>query len=289
MSIPLKSYTFYGETYGKRLLVFGAIHGDETCGTEGCYRVIKRLEQGDLKLKSGQVTFVPICNPAAYEKRIRYVDYNLNRIFQPHPEAEQQKSAEKYYATLLTHYVCNTDYLLDLHSISSKGEAFAFQDFITHDSTNFSSSLGISPILQGWPNIYNDANRSEDWTTQQYANPVGVTGVTVECGSHLDKNSIDVAERSIYRAMAGLQIIEPVVDVSLKDKVQKIQMHSFQVKEKDGEFIKNWANMDKVEVGDIIARYSDGEVLTSPISGFLIMPFSAAKIGEEWYYLGLDI
>ncbi|HEY8190288.1 MAG TPA: succinylglutamate desuccinylase/aspartoacylase family protein, partial [Micavibrio sp.] len=68
---------------GPDVLVFGAIHGKERCGTYGIRHVATLLNNGSLSLKSGTLTMVPICNQDAYD-RASDEDYNgenLNRIF----------------------------------------------------------------------------------------------------------------------------------------------------------------------------------------------------------------
>ena len=63
----------------KTLVVFGAIHGNEKCGTEA----IKRALKDNLKPNEGKIIYVPICNPRAYAEDVRFIDRNLNRHLFP--------------------------------------------------------------------------------------------------------------------------------------------------------------------------------------------------------------
>ena len=56
---------------GPRLLVLGAVHGNETCGSRAIERVLAEFDSGAIALQSGSVTFVPITNPLAYRNKQR--------------------------------------------------------------------------------------------------------------------------------------------------------------------------------------------------------------------------
>ena len=68
---------------GPRLLVLGAVHGNETCGPRAIEKVLADFEADKLKLLRGNVTFVPITNPLAYQRGKREGDRNLNRNLRP--------------------------------------------------------------------------------------------------------------------------------------------------------------------------------------------------------------
>src|SRR5678815_1136786 len=59
---PFKSVCYNAVAPGARLIVLGAVHGNETCGTRGIERVIAELDAGSLELRAGRVTFVPVTN-----------------------------------------------------------------------------------------------------------------------------------------------------------------------------------------------------------------------------------
>ncbi|MBM4225484.1 MAG: succinylglutamate desuccinylase, partial [Gammaproteobacteria bacterium] len=74
----LRVYCQEGLAPGPRLLVLGAVHGNETCGTRAIERVLGGFERGARDLLRGSVTFVPITNPLAYRRGTRSGDRNLN-------------------------------------------------------------------------------------------------------------------------------------------------------------------------------------------------------------------
>src|SRR5260221_13088285 len=74
-----KSVSFTGLASGPRLMITGAVHGNETCGTQAIGRVLNEIDSGALKIARGRVTFVPVTNPLAYARKDRIGDRNLNR------------------------------------------------------------------------------------------------------------------------------------------------------------------------------------------------------------------
>ena len=83
------------EQAGPRLLVLGAVHGNEICGPRAIERVLAEFESKKLNLLRGGVSFVPITNPKAYEQRQREGDRNLNRNLGPseHPQDFEDRIA----------------------------------------------------------------------------------------------------------------------------------------------------------------------------------------------------
>ena len=85
MTVPLHFHSVHYAAVqpGPRLIVLGAVHGNEVCGRLGILRVIDDLNSGRTRLLSGSVTFVPVTNPLAYNKVQRAGDRNLNRNLAP--------------------------------------------------------------------------------------------------------------------------------------------------------------------------------------------------------------
>ncbi|MDP2266268.1 MAG: succinylglutamate desuccinylase/aspartoacylase family protein, partial [Thiobacillus sp.] len=82
-SLHFQSVSFSGMASGPRLIVLGAVHGNETCGTRAIRRVIGEIESGQLAIVAGSVSFVPVTNPLAYVRQQRMGDRNLNRNLVP--------------------------------------------------------------------------------------------------------------------------------------------------------------------------------------------------------------
>ena len=63
----LRSVSYRGLAPGSRLLVLGAVHGNEVCGTQAIRQILQEIDSGELALQRGSVTFVPVTNPLAYQ------------------------------------------------------------------------------------------------------------------------------------------------------------------------------------------------------------------------------
>ena len=106
------------------VIVTGAVHGNETAGTKGIRRVLAEIDSGDIEIVRGSVTFVPVCNPLAYNHMRRTGDRNLNRRLQP---TATPQDFEDRVASVLCGWLAEHDVLLDLHSFRSPGEAFVMR------------------------------------------------------------------------------------------------------------------------------------------------------------------
>src|SRR5271170_6038741 len=109
----IKSFTYFAEETGPRLLILGAVHGNEVCGAEAIRRVMEELDFGKLRLVRGQVEFVPVANPRAHEAGQRFIERNLNRFFRPTPDP---KIYEAKLTNILSAMIDACDYFIDLHS-----------------------------------------------------------------------------------------------------------------------------------------------------------------------------
>src|SRR5216684_3059818 len=81
--LHFKSVSYRGPEPGPRLVVLGAVHGNETCGTRAIRRVVEEMDSGTLEIAAGEATFVPVTNPLAYARGERAGERNLNRNLGP--------------------------------------------------------------------------------------------------------------------------------------------------------------------------------------------------------------
>lgn len=98
---------------GPRLLVLGAVHGNERCGTQAIGQVLEELAAGAFGIERGVLTMVPITNPFAYQQRSRQGDRILNRNLRV---SAQPADYEDQIANVLCPLLDTHDVLLDLHS-----------------------------------------------------------------------------------------------------------------------------------------------------------------------------
>lgn len=278
--MDINSIRFDSVNFGSKLLVLGSIHGDEICGSIAINNIINKIKSGELKLKCGIVTFISVCNPKAYRNNKRYYETNLNRVIK---KTNNPIVYEEKIANILTKYIDDCDYMLDIHSMAENGKPFAFQDYLDIKNEEFAKAQELEYIIQGWPEIYKNCS-IQDFSTQTYCcKTKNKIGVTVECGSHNSPNAVKIAEQCIINTLSYLNMIEERTNNNILPKI--IKMDKVFLKEKEG-IINNFNNFDLVKKGEIIAKYYSGENIIADDEYIMILPNNKANINEEWFYLG---
>ncbi|MCM1322675.1 MAG: succinylglutamate desuccinylase/aspartoacylase family protein [Acetobacter sp.] len=279
----ISKYEFDSGSKGTKLLVLAAVHGNETAGTNALKRVLNEIEDKKIVLKNGKLVVVPICNPEAYQRDVRQIDENLNRVMIEHKEPQ---TYEQRLANEICPLIKDCDVLLDLHSTHCEGDVpFAFCDYLSETTKKLIDALAVDYVLEGWPDIYAEQGEIQDFSTERCAYDYGKAGTTVECGYHKSAEAVDLAYLAIMSTLAAFQMIE--IEKPLEHKKTHILLKSYVVKKREGQMCKNYKHLDLITKGEEIARYDDGEILTAPADGYILLPNLKAEIGAEWYYFGV--
>ncbi len=308
-NLNLRAHRITGLAPGPRLIVTGAVHGNETAGTKGIRRVLNAIDRSEIEIVRGSVTFVPVCNPLAYNQMRRMGDRNLNRRLQP--TATPQDNEDRI-ARVLCGWLAEHDVLLDLHSFRSPGEPFVMRgpadnrgalEPFAHAAAEgaLAAHVGPSRIVEGWMPAYADgvARRKargltpgavhEDPSygvgTTEYMRSQGGYGVTLECGQHDDPAGEDVAVHAIQQTLALLGLVDlplapPARPFECLRLAEVIDRHA-----EGDRFVKPWTSFDPLAAGDLIAVRADGSELRAPQAGYIVFPDVSAVPGHEWFYL----
>jgi predicted deacylase len=305
--LQFKSVSYAGLEDGPRLIITGAVHGNEICGPKAIARVLGEIDSGALKIRRGRATFVPVTNPLAYAKGERAGDRNLNRNLSP---AKQPEDFEDHVANWLCPLLEQHEALLDLHSTRAKAQPFAMlgpkdndgdlQPFkLAGPEREMARRLGVKRFVDGWLETYAKgvARRVKDGTgselnrspiygvgTTEYMRAHGGYAVTLECGQHEDASSVDVAYRAIHNVLAFLGISNgpppaPVASyeaLSLREVIDR--QHA------DDQFSRAWSSFDKLAKGDLIGTRQDGTEVIAPQEGWIMFPDAKSLAGNEWFY-----
>lgn len=298
MSI-LTPRTYTGPKDGPHVLITGGVHGNEHCGPAAISSVQGNLNRGELHLERGRLTLIQTCNPQAYANNRRYYERDLNRALFP---KDDPQTYEDHIANELCPLLAEANYLLDLHSNRSGKLPFAF---ISPDQTPEELMLldhcGVSHALFGFAESYKAANIDVDarqgMGTREYHLLNGGTGLTLECGRHQDEASIQTGYRAILDLLSGLEMLElpdfwaAFTAPPFPRETKVIQIIQPIFKERPGLLTQEWENLTFVAEDTLIARYDDGEEIKSPHDALIIMPDARPDmpIGEEWYYLGIEV
>ena len=122
-NLQFKSINYTGLARGPRLIITGAVHGNETCGTRAIHQLMEELDSGLLAITRGTLTLVPVTNPLAYQLGQRSGERNLNRDMREKPltAGYEDRIGNRLCALLRAH-----DMLLDIHSFTREGPPFVF-------------------------------------------------------------------------------------------------------------------------------------------------------------------
>ncbi len=262
-----------GKEEGPCLVIFGASHGNEHCGTRAVHQIVEDLSNERLSLQTGRLIMVPVCNLIAFEHNKRFVEHDINRHFFRNTSP---KSIEQSYPAPLCDLIDQGDFFLDVHSTTAQTPSFVFDDYQTAENRNFCQHLGVDYIITGWPKFYDDNN---DWDSATYARHNNLNGsVVIECGQHTDLLSSKVAYQTIlnagiYLGMFSGHSIEKEPDIlEIKEIIYNNQSH--------GAFIKDWQNLDFIAQGSKVAEnYIAQEDMN------ILLPNKYAAYEEEWFYV----
>ena len=310
---PLQSVHIASHAPGPRLIVTGAVHGNEVCGTLAIRRVLAEIEAGSLVIARGAVTFVPICNPLAYQRGQRAGDRNLNRALLP-------KADPRDYEDQLANWLCpllaTHDGLLDLHSFHSPGAPFVMVG--PHNNSGplepfahaaieegVARVLGVQRAVDGWLSTYADgvamrrAQAQADGVqgdlpelhpsygvgTTEYMRSQGGWALTLECGQHDDPAAPQVAWRAIRNTLAHLGITDETAPMPAA-AMQTLHLHAVVDKQHaDDHFVRAWQSFDAVQAGTLIGHRASGTPVHAAADGRLVFPNARAAARQEWFYL----
>jgi predicted deacylase len=309
---PFKSVAYASPNPGPRVIVLGAVHGNEICGTRAIERVIGELDAGTLALAAGRLTLVPVTNPLAYAEQRRSGDRNLNRKLAP---TATPREFEDHVANWLCPLLAAHEVLLDLHSFRSSGRPFvllgppdndgALEPF--HQAAReeaLALCLGVDRALDGWLETYarGVARRRElaatladasgldldpryGIGTTEYMRSTGGCALTLECGQHEDPQGPAVGYRAILATLAHLGLVDapapaPAARMEALTLCEVIdKLHPADV------FAREWSSFDPVRRGERIGTRHDGADVLAPFDGFIVFPNVGSEPGHEWFYL----
>jgi predicted deacylase len=306
--LQFKSINYTGLGKGPRLIVTGAVHGNETCGTKAIQRVMAEIDSGKLLVANGSVTFVPVTNPLAYQLVQRSGERNLNRNLFPNDDPQD---FEDQIANWLCPLLAQHDVLLDLHSFNAESEPFVMMGPLDNDGPlqpfkhaqkerALARRLGVRRFVDGWLATYgagvqrrmSDASQLQTVLrygvgTTEYMRSTGGYALTLECGQHNDPAAPDVAYRAIMNTLAFLKVIEaPEPQPVPADQMEALSMVVVHDKmDKGDSFVRTWSSFDPVAKGQQIGVRADGTPVTSELDGRILFPDVNAGANQEWYYL----
>src|SRR5918996_5352205 len=177
---------------GPHVVITALVHGNELCGA---WALLRLLESG-LRPRSGRLSLAFV-NTAAYErfdpaqpKASRYLDEDLNRLWDPATLDGSRRSRELERARELRPLIESADWLLDLHSMQLPARPLLLCG-LGEKGRRLARKMGYPELIvadQG----HRSGARMRDFGA--FADPASPrTAMLVECGQHWKRDSVDIA------------------------------------------------------------------------------------------------
>jgi succinylglutamate desuccinylase len=309
MSRIIGQYT--GKTHGALVLIFGAIHGNETAGPAAIQEVFRMLEHEPLVNPGfefrGKIMGI-MGNLQAYNAGQRFLQHDLNRIWTKENverirqsqidqlEAEDREIAEidALMQAEIQAYQPEALVLLDLHTTSAGGGIFCIP-------TDQQSSLRLAktlhvPVILGLLEEIEGAFLQFAIGNQLVAraHPLPTVGVAFESGQHEDPSSISRAISAVISCLRASGCIHSE-DVDNRHermllrysqtlpKVTRIK-HVHHIKPGDQFKMRpGYHNFQAIHTHEHLADDITGPVY-APLNGLILMPLYQAK-GSDGFFI----
>lgn len=313
VSLQFEHVTFTALEPGPKLIVLGAVHGNEVSGTKAILKMIQEFRGGQRVLSKGRVTFVPITNPLAYNKEQRNGDRNLNRNLS---ETDRPQDFEDYVANWLCPVLREHDVLLDIHTFAKGDRPFALFGPANNDGAlepfshqelerNVALRLGVDRFVDGWLNTYArgvqarleyakqnglatdglNTDPKYGMGTTECMRSGGGCAVTLECGQHDDPRGPVVAYQAIENTLTHLGLIQGG-EVAAVDSYEHLTLTEvIDKRDFEDQFSQNWLSFDDVKKGQLIGIRKNGEEVKAPFDSKIVFPNPGSQAGQEWFYL----
>lgn len=266
--------------------VMGAIHGNERCGLGAIERLLAAFASGALAIPKGTLVLIH-GNPEATAVGERHGagGTDLNRLFDysfKNSLAPERWTYEHHRAAALEPVLGDLDALLDLHSATAPTPPLGIVNTVAA-SLELAKRLGLPFVSTGWDAPGLIVNCVSIGALGRLGRP----GVAVECGTHDDAASVDVAEACARRFLQALGVLDgppPAID----DHVVHVRMAAALVRPSASfRFARPLASLERLSAGDVIG-YDELSELRVRTDCRAVLPYEKAEVGQHIVYLAVD-
>jgi predicted deacylase len=300
---PIEAVSFHGLGPGPRVIVTGAVHGDEPAGPAAIGRLIAEVRAGAVALLRGTVTFVPVVNGLAWQRSSREGQRNLNRNLS---EKVPPQDSEGRVGNILCRLLRDHDILIDLHSFSAEGEPMvltgsggapdpASLPALSTLERDLAVAMGLPVVVHGWLAAHDRARSlraaaglaavppaSAAIGTTEYMRASGGCGVTVECDQHAAADGPQTGYRAVLRAPAHLGMTPHGPAIPASGPARRLEIiEPILSHHDDGRLLRQFRAGEPVVKGQTIGQRHDGSAITAPQDGALIFASETAMAGTK--------
>lgn len=271
-----------GKEAGPIVVIMASLHGEEPAGLAAynylaTYFDNHELERGEIRLIHGNIE--------AGKKGIRFLKYDLNRMFREDYDGMDLDCYEYRRVLELKLAMEGANHILDLHSMTSEGDAFALLSNAETDYPDYMVNLPVAFNSSGWGGAL-------PGTLMDWGEARGMDYVAIECGLNgcgkSDQTAIDVARA--YLNQVGLTDFD--FEFEGPQRHLRLLGHT-SIKDHESYSYANrqYSSFDEVEPNELIAVDDKGEYRAPNLKNLVIvMPASQEsvrnRLNNDAYYLG---
>lgn len=284
--------TFVAEQSGPHVLITALVHGNELCGAWA----LKRLHEVEVHPRRGRLSLAFVNVEAflrfdpANPKATRYIDEDLNRVWDPSTLAGPRESAELARARELRPLIESADWLLDLHSMQLRSAPLLLSG-LTEKGRQLARAMGYPAHVVADAG-HRSGGRMRDFGA--FAEPTSPkTAMLVECGQHWAQDSVEVAIATCRQFLAATGPVEPRVLDRLVSPCESAPQRIIEVTEavtvarQPFRFARDYVGLDVIpEAGTVIAHDGDTPIRTPYDQCVLVMPSRRLTAGLTAVRLG---
>jgi predicted deacylase len=195
---------------GPHVVITALVHGNEL---SGAWALLRLLERG-IRPQSGRLSLAFV-NTLAYRrfdpaepKSTRYLDEDLNRLWDPATLDGPRQSRELERARELRPLIESADWLLDLHSMQLPARPLLLCGLCAK-GRRLAARMGYPDLVVADRGHSNGARMRDFGAFADPASPR--TAMLVECGQHWARRSVDVAIATCRRFLEAVEAVEPAM------------------------------------------------------------------------------
>jgi predicted deacylase len=200
--------TFASGRPGPHAVISALVHGNELCGALALVELFERA----IRPTRGRLSLAFV-NTAAYErfdptqpKASRYVDEDLNRVWDPATLEGPRHSVELDRARAIRPLIESADVLLDLHSMQLPAPPLLLCG-VTPKGRELAQAIGYPGLVVADAGHRSGARMRDFGAFADPASPR--VAMLVECGQHWSLHSVEVAIATCRHFLAAVDLVAP--------------------------------------------------------------------------------
>jgi predicted deacylase len=283
--------TFDSRRPGPHVLIAALTHGNEICGAIA----LDRLFRDGLRPASGKLTLC-FANVAAYQgfdpaspTTSRFVDEDLNRVWDKATLDGPRQSSELKRARVLRPLIESVDLLLDIHSMQQATAPLMLAG-LTDKSLSLARRVGVPGIVVRDAGHAAGKRMRDCGAFEDPASPKAA--LLVECGQHWEARAAEVAIDTSLRFLAVTGVLPPADTARMLGRPVSPQRiititEAITIASDTFEFAADYRGLEVVaRAGTVIARDAGREIATPYDDCVLIMPSRRLLRGQTAVRLG---